>query len=169
MAGGTTDGSRWRAYTERLAQLEGVSLAVGIQGTPETTEGGTQLGSGRPPAEPAELVQIALANEFGEGVPERPWLRTTFADHQRSWVKGMKEAVPKVDSPDGHELATWRLVAQVMRGDAQASIRDGGWEPNAEATVAAKGSDQPLIDTGQMLQSVRAALAGYGPGLKVLA
>ncbi|MCM1059079.1 MAG: hypothetical protein NC452_02170 [Eubacterium sp.] len=36
----------------------------------------------------------------------------------------------------------------------QQEIIDGGFEPNAPATVSKKGSAQPLIDTGTMRQSV---------------
>jgi hypothetical protein len=164
----STDGSRMRAYADRLRKLEGVSLVGGILGTDEATEAGTQLGSGHPPASPSELAEIALRHEFGEGVPVRAWLRPAIAERGRSWVRGMKAAIPQEGSPDGHEDRGLRQVAQVMRGDLQSAIRDGDHAPNSESTIAAKGSNQPLIDTGQMLQSVRVAREGGGPS-KVLA
>lgn len=32
---------------------------------------------------------------------------------------------------------------------------DNGWEPNAPSTIKAKGSDRPLIDTGELRKSIR--------------
>ena len=39
-------------------------------------------------------------------------------------------------------------------GMIQQEIVDGNWTPNAPSTIAKKGSDHPLIDTGLMRQSV---------------
>lgn len=33
---------------------------------------------------------------------------------------------------------------------------ENGWAPNAPSTIAAKGSDKPLIDTGELRKSIRA-------------
>ena len=36
----------------------------------------------------------------------------------------------------------------------RAHIRNGNWVPNAPATIRRKGSDRPLIDTGQLVNAV---------------
>lgn len=46
------------------------------------------------------------------------------------------------------------LVAAVV--DRIDSRGDGEWDPLAEATIARKGSDAPLIDKGQLRSSIRA-------------
>lgn len=33
--------------------------------------------------------------------------------------------------------------------------KDNGWKPNAPSTIKAKGSDKPLIDTGELRKSIR--------------
>ena len=35
------------------------------------------------------------------------------------------------------------------------------WKPNAESTIKAKGSDSPLIDTGEMRKSITYAITKY--------
>ena len=44
----------------------------------------------------------------------------------------------------------------LLPADVQATLNTGPWKANSEATKAAKGSDQPLVDTGQLKQSIRA-------------
>ena len=47
-----------------------------------------------------------------------------------------------------HQLGNWYRDVQ------RAHIRNGNWVPNAPATIRRKGSDRPLIDTGQLVNSV---------------
>lgn len=50
-----------------------------------------------------------------------------------------------------------RAVAVYGQSQAQERIRTGDFEANAPATVAAKGSSSPLVDTGRYLQSITVA------------
>jgi hypothetical protein len=43
----------------------------------------------------------------------------------------------------------------VAQNDVRKAIRDLDSPPNAESTIKAKGSSNPLIDTGQMINSIR--------------
>ena len=44
----------------------------------------------------------------------------------------------------------------------QEKIGNGSFAPNAPATIKAKGSDHPLIDSGRMRQSVHYVVKGKG-------
>ena len=48
----------------------------------------------------------------------------------------------------------WRKAE--TRDTGKESLLDGPWPPNSARTIAMKGSDQPLIDTGRLNQSQRA-------------
>ena len=39
-------------------------------------------------------------------------------------------------------------------GYMQDNLTNGNWKPNAPLTIELKGSSHPLIDTGQMRQSI---------------
>lgn len=41
-------------------------------------------------------------------------------------------------------------------------VEDNGWPPNAPSTIAQKGSDRPLIDTGELRKSVAYVVVADG-------
>jgi len=97
------------------------------------------------------LIDVAIWNEFGLGVPERPFLRgwfdastsanrDTMAALARSAIKGTRTPEQAI------ELAGARFVGELQ----QRIARGEGVKPNAPATIARKGSVVPLVDTGQL-------------------
>ena len=58
--------------------------------------------------------------------------------------------------------AALNRIGVVAKGIIQEEIRDGSFAPNAPSTIRQKGSAQPLIDTGQMRQSVNYAIKHKG-------
>ena len=103
----------------------------------------------------ADIVQRAIYNEFGIGVPERSFLRTTVERHRNAYLDALQAALTQLVDGDrnGSILALRRLGLRAV-GDVQQQILDTETPPNSPATIARKGSSQPLIDTGQMRQSV---------------
>ncbi len=45
-------------------------------------------------------------------------------------------------------------IGLILEGYIVKSIRDGGWQGNADSTIKKKGFDKPLIDTGHMWKTV---------------
>lgn len=110
-----------------------------------------------PAGEGLTIVEIATVNEFGteDGhVPERPFMRGTIDAHGARYTKELAGAVAHaLDGADlESELETIGLGAV---GDVQTTITELRDPPNAPSTIARKGSDNPLIDTGRMRASVR--------------
>lgn len=138
----------------RINSLDGVEVTVGIQGTSATTASGE--------ASPAELVEIAVANHDGtETIPPRPFLEEALERHGRKWVKGLDKAVRLMARDDRTgAMGTLQILGVVMVGDVEATLREGPWVPNTDATARAKRSAgsaeaQPLIDAGQLVNSIR--------------
>lgn len=157
------------ALIERQRRMARVTVSTGILGTEESTAGPLQEGSGRAPSDPETLAEIAMRHEEGDGVPRRPFLSESMSRYRRQWVEGAMAAMPKSDSPEGHEEQGLRRLGVVMTGDVQSTLRDGPWPPNSPATIAAKrGGDQPLIDTGQLVQSIRTVAEGFPDGATTL-
>lgn len=107
-----------------------------------------------PNGESADMALIAAYNEFGTSTtPARPFLKQTI-DGNKDKIKAMSEQTVK-DIADGKsaEQCLKQLGAYGVKL-VQETIANGSFEPNAPQTVKKKGSDKPLIDTGQMRQSV---------------
>jgi hypothetical protein len=142
----------------RLSTLDGVRVTAGVQGQGDATP---QDGDG------ANLLEIAATNEFGSDdgrVPSRPWLRTSLDRHRAKWSRGAAR-VPAAMTAGGTGEQELRQLGVVMAGDVRETLLDGPWEPNAPMTIERKGSDQPLVDTGRLAQSQRAAveIPGHAP------
>ena len=115
-----------------------------------TLEVGFMSGATYPDGTPVPLV--AALNEFGHGkVPPRPSFRNMIAAKSSTWGP----AAARVLAQSNYDVrVTLDLVGQGIAGQLQQSIRDLWAPPLAPSTVRRKGFSKPLIDTGQMLNSV---------------
>jgi hypothetical protein len=94
------------------------------------------------------IAQVAFWNEFGTiRAPARPAFRTTIADRSGAWGKGLGASIVAHDY-DGE--AALKDLGQAMRDDLESSIATWSTPPNAPSTIAKKGFNDPLIDSGQM-------------------
>lgn len=154
-----------RKALERLTDLHGVNVTVGLQG-PEHIAPGDSPGT--------SVLLRAAVNEFGSEdghIPPRPFLRTSLREHGKRWAGPMKAAV-KAQS-EGRSAMPYLIGAGTLAtGDVHRVIIEYPWETNAESTVERKTrrglKDQPLVDTGQMRQSIRASVDVPGRAPQVL-
>ena len=107
---------------------------------------------------------IGLKHEFGEGVPARSWLRQPVISPPmaNAVVKLAKKIQRDVIKPDGMTKfmeAVGSETVDVIRQGFESSGW-GTWQPNSPETIALKGSSKPLIDTGQLSQSISFELVG---------
>ena len=110
-------------------------------------------------------AEIGFTNEFGKmtgypKIPARSFIRmplnTHFYDKMLSKKSLTVEEFEKaIKSGNAEEFAKKvGIVAEETIQDAFATRGWGEWEPNADLTVKLKGSDSPLIDTGQLRRSI---------------
>lgn len=134
----TPEGKRYFAELKKLADSE---IQVGFQGD-ETYEDGTAL------------AEVAAYNELGTSdTPARPFMRQSFENHEAELQAACDRANALLSSGGRAEQALDQLGV-FCRGLVQEEIVEGGFAPNAPSTIKKKGSEQPLIDTGYMRQSV---------------
>lgn len=134
----TPEGKRYFKELQKLAELE---VQVGFQGD-QTYEDGTSL------------AEVAAYNEFGSSdTPERPFMKQSFENHE-SELQAACDIVNQTISSGGTAEQALNKLGVAAKGLVQEEIVNGGFAPNAESTIAKKGSEQPLIDTGYMRQSV---------------
>jgi len=100
------------------------------------------------------VAYVAAIQEFGApaaGILPRPYFRTMVAEKSPTWGKAIGDLLV---NNDYDATRTLELTGQGVKGQLQQSIVDFDSVPLAPATVAAKGNDKQLVDTGHMLNSV---------------
>lgn len=103
------------------------------------------------------VAYIASIHEFGYapgGIPARPFMRPAVAEHGQAWVdllaKGANAALSgSMPARDVLEMVVLRGAADVAK-----TIEAVSSPALAPATAKRKGFDKPLVDTGQLIQSV---------------
>lgn len=98
------------------------------------------------------VAAVAFWNEFGTSkAPPRPFFRSMIAKEAPSWP-GKMAALAKNSNFDGAKVLA--LMGEDITGALQQSITDFTDPPLAASTIARKGFDKPLVDSGQMLRAV---------------
>lgn len=90
----------------------------------------------------------------GVTIPERSFIRSTFDEKVDEWIIYLKSLISNmIKGKYDAQIVAERLGLRIQR-DIQKVIRDKSRPSNSEATIARKGSDNPLIDSGRLRQSV---------------
>lgn len=143
----------------RLAELAKLRVKVGVL----ASNGAQQHGDSD-----ATIAEIAACQEFGtETIPERSFLRaglhTRVAELRATQAKLAKAFIEgKLDGKRALGLlGAWAqsaVKAQIVQHDIP--------PPLAAATIAAKGSSKPLVDTGQLLNAITWAVDSGDEGVE---
>lgn len=136
-----------------IGNLEGSYVKVGFQQGEVTRY---QAKGQRTKKAGLSMPQIAAVNEFGtDTVPARSFMRTAFDENRTQIVKVIDSEYDKVVAGTRDVRRSLNLIGLFMTSLIQKKIRAIHYPPNAKATIARKKSSKPLIDFGQMVQSVR--------------
>lgn len=106
------------------------------------------------------VAEIAYKNEYGINVPQRAFMRTSFFDNRRKYQRMLSVITRRGMQGTRLQASSFNRLGREAVGDIERSISSGDWAPNAESTQLRKGGGEqmindPLIDTGQMIDSVR--------------
>lgn len=154
-----TDQNHIPELIARLAILNAAHVLVGILGdSPKNARHGEEGGD-------ATNAEIAAAHEFGtDHIDRRPFLAPAMdkgakdiADLQADLIGRVLDGTMTPDQALGilGELGVVLVKAEITRGPPPAL---------KPATIKAKGSSRPLIDTAQMLNSVTYKIVRVGGG-----
>ena len=137
-----------RALKKRLKQIQETQLKIGIpkEETGTDSDGNTTY-----------LADIAFENNYGsksKNIPARRFGTTTVPRYEEKINKVVKLWLG--DAVEGRlEVAdAFDRIGFTTAGYMKKNLTQGEWKGNAEYTIKKKGSDQPLIDTGQLRQSI---------------
>ena len=138
-----TGGSKLEAY---------LSTASERVSSPETVEVGFLEGASYPDGTPVAMV--AAIQNFGapaRGIPPRPFFSNMIADKSPGWGETL---AARLKARQMDVSAALTDMGEGIAGQLRQSIVDTNAPPLKPSTVAKKGFDKPLVDTGHMLGSV---------------
>lgn len=101
-----------------------------------------------------QVAMVAAIQDFGApavGIPPRPFFRNMVAEKSPEWPDAISGLL-KAHNFDSRVVLT--LMGEAIAGQLRQSIVDTNDPPLAATTISRKGHSKPLVDTGQMLQSV---------------
>lgn len=139
-----------REVVRRMADAGKQVVKVGIFGdaASETKEGRDETGL-------ATNVEVASFHEFGLGNnPERSFIRATVDDSLEE-IKELQRKVGKgILQRRFSEAQGLGIIGAFVQAEIQKRIQAGIPPDLTDATKDRKGSSTPLIDTGQLIQSI---------------
>ncbi len=137
-------------------------VAIGVQGTSALA---AKKGSGGPTR--ATVVDVATFHEFGvpadspdKTIPERSFIRSTRDENDSKYQAQLEVFGKELTDPRSQmtvEKALTTLGMEVQK-DVQNKFNDNDWPELKDPTRGGKnpeGGAKPLIDTGQLRQSIR--------------
>lgn len=92
-------------------------------------------------------------------IPARPFLDVAISKNKARYSKIFKNLIPKVIDEKMTAEQMLNSVGEAASSDVQDYLTELRDPPNATSTVSKKGSDNPLIDTGFLKQSIRHEIA----------
>lgn len=134
---------KWDKVKLNLKKLNNAYTAIGFFSKDTNSEG-------------ALMAAIAAVHEFGWGnSPERSFMR--------AWFDGNKKKIEQMQNKLYNQILIGRIspetglkrLGEWAQGEIRQFIIELKDPPNKAVTIAAKGSSSPLIDTGQMVNTVR--------------
>ena len=139
----TPEGQRFFKEIEKLKKLQ---VRVGYQqGEDFYDEEGKKV----------DVLDVAMFNELGTSrTPSRPFMRNSVDDNADKISNFCKSKLKGIANGSENAEMVLKAIGAMQVGLVQKTIREGDFVPNAPSTIARKGSDKPLIDTGLMRQSV---------------
>jgi hypothetical protein len=138
----TPEGKRFFKELEALAKLQ---VRVGYAHGEDSDED-----SG------ADLADVAMWNELGTArTPPRPFLRQSVDANAARITAMCKAQVKRIASGESSAKDALQALGNMQVGLIQDTIRNGGFAPNAPSTIKRKKSSRPLINTGNLRQSVK--------------
>lgn len=138
----------YKQVQKNLLDFSKLDLLVGVPQEKTEREGNSE------PITNAELMFIHTNGSPIRNIPKRPTIEPTIEENKKRISDMFKKAVNKVLNNKGDGRADLEKIGIWTVNKIKAKFGSDDLIPNAPATIAKKGSDRPLIDTGQLRNSV---------------
>lgn len=139
-------------------ELKGSFINVGVLGDESNkgvkNEDGSSAG--------INMVGLASTHEFGANagkngnirIPERSFIRSTIDERKRRFFGKAFNLHGDILTGRFSVRQALGIMGELIKGNIIQKIVDLKTPPNAPSTIKAKGSSNPLIDTGRLRQSI---------------
>ena len=102
-----------------------------------------------------DVIDIAVWNHFGtRTIPARPFLDNAMRDNRAKYRRLMRASAERMLRGETAIGPALDILGSVAKADVQGEIRALRDPANAPSTIKAKGSSNPLVDTGRLTQAV---------------
>lgn len=154
----TTTSKKFPIYhlLQRLAKINASSVKIGILAADFKTEK-----TGDDEGDSTTLGEIALIHEFGtDQIPQRSFIRSTFHEKRKEWRAFAKQQIELAMKGQLTEKQVLERLGLRIQADIKNRIVAGIGPPLSPITIQlrlqkrGKASTTPLIDTGQLLNSI---------------
>lgn len=100
-------------------------------------------------------VDLALIQEYGtQAIPARSFIASTFESKKPELILLMTRLVPNIYAGTMTVDQMLEIVGAKLAAEMKNTIREGIAPPLSPVTIEKKGSALPLVDTGQLINSL---------------
>ena len=140
---------------KKLKKLAGKDVLIGVPQEKSGREVAEDLGESKSLITNAELMFIHTNGSELLNIPKRPTIEPTIEQNRDAIAKKIKKIVLDiVNTNTDNSDAELEKIGLWLVNKVRAKFGSEELAPNAPSTIKAKGSDRPLIDTGQLRNSV---------------
>lgn len=137
----------WKRIMKRMRGLDDSAVRIGFFGQEDVGEDGITV------------VELAAIHEYGApsaGIPERSFLRRTFREAKKELNEFCLKLWKRIQAGELDEERALKLLGEWGAAMVKKRVTAGEHipPPLQQATIDAKGSDRPLVDTGRMINAV---------------
>lgn len=103
------------------------------------------------------VASIGFINEFGApaaNIPQRSFLRSTTFEQRKNIVSFQKSLLLKIKEGKLDEAKALGLLGEFVADLVRVKITKLSKPPNKPETITRKGSSNPLVDSGQLRNSI---------------
>ncbi len=113
------------------------------------------IDAGQHPSGDITVAGIGHAHEFGTStLPERSFIRSTTRSKKKQIIALQTKLLKKISTGEMTVKKALGLVGEFLSDEIRQKIVAIQSPPNTPETIARKGSSNPLIDTGQLKNSI---------------
>lgn len=101
------------------------------------------------------VIQVGAIHEFGMGRnPERSFLRVPFSQNEKIINAFINKQFSLIFNGEADTVQSLNKIGILARNISVDAFTNNDWKENSPATIERKGSSRPLIDTGNLRQSI---------------
>jgi len=154
-----------QSLVARIGRMRQATVTVGIQGAnaSRTKRGRPRFSSRKSKSvrrrkrsgAALTVAEVGAIHEFGSGrIPKRSFIKGTIDQQRAQILRRMEIGGEGVLTGKLDQRTAMELIGEYTVGRIKQRMANGISPANAPSTIARKGSSTPLVDTGQLRNSI---------------